>query len=98
MSLLARDPNSQFHASRLPEEGKLSRSRKPPPRSVVSYAIGAMALGAVVLGALAVGAVAIGKLAIGRARIRRLEIDELVVRQLRVIEDLQAPQKPGADS
>jgi hypothetical protein len=98
MSLLGRDPISQHHASRLSEEGKLSRSRKLRPRSTVSYAIGAVALGAVALGALAVGAVAIGKLAIGRARIRRLEIDELVVRHLRVTEDLQAPQKPGADS
>jgi hypothetical protein len=54
MSLFARDPISQLHASRLPEEGKLSRSREPRPRSVVSYAIGALALGAVALGALAV--------------------------------------------
>jgi len=98
MSLLARNPISQLHASRSPEEGKLSRSRKLRPRSAVSYAIGALALGAVALGALAVGAIAIGKLAIGRARIRRLEIGELVVRKLRVTEDLQAPQKPGADS
>jgi hypothetical protein len=67
-----------------------SDSRPPAIRAV---SVGGLALGAVALGAFAIGAVAIGRLAIGRARIKRLEIDELIVRRLRVIEEVEVPEK-----
>ena len=59
---------------------------------------GTASTAALAVGALGVGTLAIGRLAIGRARIRRLEIDELVVRNLRVIDELQLPPRPGAEN
>lgn len=81
-----------------PQEPGTSRSGNLRAINAAFRAVGAVALGAVAIGALAIGALAVGRLAIGRARIRRLEIDELVVRRLRVIEQMQAPEEPGPDS
>ena len=78
------------HDARGHDSGEVSDVRSRAFRAV---SVGGLALGAVALGALAIGAVAIGRLAIGRARIKRLEIDELVLRRLRVIEEVEVPEK-----
>lgn len=94
----ARDQVNRHLAGGLPHEAAVSQAHGLRAVSGASLSFGALALGAVAMGAIAIGAMAIGRLAIGRARIRRLEIDELVVRRLRVIEQLQAPPKPVAES
>lgn len=93
MTMRVSDSSDQHlsHDSREGFGGSRSRQRR-------AVSVGAFALGALALGAVAIGAVAIGRLAIGRARIKRLEIDELVVRQLRVIDEIEAPKKPGPES
>ena len=89
MKLRVRDPKDQH----LPQElrGGSSDLRSRRPRAI---SVGALVVGAAALGAVAIGALAIGRLAIGRARIKRLEIDELVVRQLRVTDEIETPNKP----
>jgi hypothetical protein len=79
------------HESRGGSVSRAGSDSRPPALRAVS--VGGLALGAVALGAFAIGAMAIGRLAIGRARIKRLEIDELIVRRLRVIEEVEVPEK-----
>ena len=94
----AREQVNRHLTGGLPHEVAASHPHEVRALSGASLSLGALALGAVAMGAIAIGAMAIGRLAIGRARIRRLEIDELVVRRLRVIEQLQGPPKPDAES
>ena len=94
LPLTARDSMRSRPAPDLQERSNAARAE----HGSAAQAVGALALGAVALGAIALGAVAIGRLAIDRARIRRLEIDELVVRNVRVLDALEAPTPPAAEN
>ncbi len=99
-----RRPLAHSHSGTLSESDRYYlRSQKIGGQAIGAQAtgtkaIGTLAVGAIAIGALAIGALAIGYLSIGRVRIRRIEVGDLVVRRLRIIDELELPEKLKGDS